>query len=92
MQSSGCFHFIQRSDRFWTWLTTDLRIDHVIMRALKSRGGLSHGHGMAESVWLLWVNSMHKCATTCIYAASATLIINLDESDETLHAEIGPSQ
>ena len=32
------------------------------MRPLKSRGGLTTGRGVTESVRLLWVRSMHRCA------------------------------
>ena len=47
---AGRFHAVRRSDRFWAGLSTDLVIEQVMMRALKSRGGLTHGRGMTESV------------------------------------------
>ena len=34
----------------------------VMMRSLKSRGGLTRGRGITESVRLLWLGSMHRCA------------------------------
>jgi len=44
------FRSIMRSDRFWAKIFTDT-IEQVLMRAIKSRGGLMHGRGMTESVW-----------------------------------------
>ena len=32
------------------------------MKSIKSRGGLTHGRGLTESVRLQWVLSTHKCA------------------------------
>lgn len=37
------YHTVRRSDRFWVDLRTDLVIDEVLMRALKSRRGLTCG-------------------------------------------------
>ena len=37
-------------------------IEQVLMRSLKSHGGLTRGRGMAESVRQQWVYSMHACA------------------------------
>ena len=36
-------HTIRRSDRFWAGLLKDLIIEQVMMRSLKSRGGLTRG-------------------------------------------------
>jgi len=38
-------HSVRRSDRYWGGLSTDLAIEQVMMRSLKSRGGLTHGRG-----------------------------------------------
>src|SRR6218665_3713190 len=56
------FHAVRRSDRYWAALSTDLIIEQVMMKAIKGRGGLTHGRGMNDSVCLLWVRSLHKCA------------------------------
>lgn len=43
-------HFvIRRSDRFWSGLSTDLVIEQVLMRSLKTTGGLTRGRGMEEA-------------------------------------------
>ena len=50
------YHTIRRSERYWSGLWTDLVIEQVLMRSLKSRGGLSHGRGLTESVRLMWIH------------------------------------
>ena len=55
------FHTVRRSDRYWAGLWTDLVIEQVKMRSLKSRGGMTRGGGVNESV-RMWINSMHRCA------------------------------
>jgi len=57
------FHSVRRSSRVWAGLSTDLTIEQVMMKSLKSQGGLTHGRGMSESVQLTWLKTMHKCAT-----------------------------
>ena len=56
------FHTVRRSSRYWAGLWTDLVIEQVMMRSIKSRGGLTRGRGITESVGLQWIYSMHKCA------------------------------
>ena len=57
------FHSVRRSDRYWAGLLTDLAIEQVLMRSLKSRGGLTHGRGFPENVRLSWIYTMHQCAS-----------------------------
>ena len=57
-------HFtVRRSDRNWAGLWTDLTIEQVLMKSIKSRGGLARGRGMSEETRLLWIRSMHQCAS-----------------------------
>ena len=56
-------HVIGRSDRFWAGLSSDLVIEQVLMRNVKSSGGLTHGRGMAESQRAQWLLSMPACAS-----------------------------
>ena len=64
-------------------VSTDLTIEQVMMKSLKSQGGLTHGRGMSESVRLTWVKTMHKCAT--MHSAIASLTDT--GSDEVHHAD-----
>ena len=83
------YHTIRRSSRFWAGLWTDLTIEQVMMRSIKSRGGLTSGRGLTESVRLQWVYSMHKCAA--IHRSMTTLTgLNHDTSDQ--HIDLGSSR
>ena len=55
------YHTVRRSERLWAGLWTDIVIEQVLMRSLKSRGGSTRGRGMTESVRQQWVYSMHAC-------------------------------
>ena len=41
-------HVIRTSDRLWAGLSPDLMIEQVLMRSLKTSGGLTRGHGMSK--------------------------------------------
>ena len=55
-------HVVRRSDRFWAGLSTDLIIEQVLMRSVKTTGGLTRGRGMSETQRLVWLMSMPACA------------------------------
>ena len=59
------------------------------MKSLKSRGGLTHGSGMAESVRTMWINSMHKCASV---HQVMTKVTKLDDETEVKHSEMRKSR
>ena len=84
------FHAIHRTDRCWAGLPMDLIIEQTMMRTAKSRGGLTHGRGMTESVCVIWVRSLHRCAT--IYAALSTLT-NVESGTPCMrHVELGQTR
>ena len=84
------FHTVHRSDRYWTGISTDLAVEQVMMKAVKSRGGLTHGRGMTESVRLVWVHSMHKCGTI---HRSLKALTGVDECcNELKHVELGQTR
>ena len=37
-----------RSNRFWAGLSLDLAIEHILMKSVKTTGGLTRGRGMSE--------------------------------------------
>ncbi|VDI73946.1 Hypothetical predicted protein [Mytilus galloprovincialis] len=55
-------HVLRRTDRFWSGLSTDLTIEQILMRSVKSSGGLTRGRGMGESQRAQWILSMPACA------------------------------
>jgi len=42
-------HVVRRSNRFWAGLSTDLVIEQVLLRSLKTSGGLTRGRSMTET-------------------------------------------
>ena len=72
-------HVVTRSDRFWTGLSPDRVIEQVLMRSLKTTGGLTKGSGMTETQRLVWrllrpacadVNSAMQQLTSVTYETS----------------------
>ena len=55
-------HVSRRSDRFWASLSSELVIKQVLMRSVKTTGGLTRGRGMDESQQASWLLSMPACA------------------------------
>ena len=55
-------HVVRRSDRQWAGLSTDLVIEQVLMRSVKTSGGLTRGRGMTEQQRVTWLLSMPACA------------------------------
>ena len=53
---------MRRSDRNWAGLSSDLVIEQVLMRSMKTSGGLTRGRGMTEQQRLTWSLSMPACA------------------------------
>ena len=51
-------HAVRRTDRYWSGLSTDLVIEQVLMRSVKSTGGLTRGRGMGEAQREQWLLSM----------------------------------
>ena len=49
-------HVIRRSDRYWAGLSSDLVIEQVLMRSVKTTGGLT------ETQSIVWLLSMPACA------------------------------
>ena len=55
-------HVARRSDRRWSGLSTDLMIEQVLMKSMKTTGGLIHGRGISEKQRLTWLLSMPACS------------------------------
>jgi len=56
------YHVVRRSDRYWAGMSSDLIIEQVQMRSIKTHGGMTRGKGMSETQWLTWVLSKPACA------------------------------
>ena len=51
-------HVIRRSERYWAGLSTDLIIEQVLMRSIKTNGGLTRGRGLTKIQRFIWLLSM----------------------------------
>ena len=80
---------VRRSDRFWAGIWPDLSIEQIMMRALKSRGGLTRGRGFTESVRTMWVYTMHEGAN--YHNALCTSTNNQHKTSEQ-HTDLGYSR
>ena len=52
---------IRRSDRYSAGLSADIIIEQVLMRSLKTTGGITRGSGITESQCLVWLLSTSAC-------------------------------
>ena len=73
----------------WAGFWTDLIIEQVLMRPLKSRGGLTHGRGVTEFVSTPWINSMHRCVA--IHNSMSTLTNVIHRTSEQ-HVDLTASR
>ena len=82
-------HTVQITDNNWTAIWTDLCIEMTLMRSIKSRGGLTHGRGLNETVRHLWAMSLSSCASVhnAIMDFSGC---NVQQSNQ--HADLGASK
>ena len=83
------YHIVRRSERYWAGLWTDLVIEQVMMRPIKSRGGLTQGRGFTDSVRLMWVHSAHTCGE--VHNAMTTLTNHQHQTREQ-HIELGEAR
>ena len=83
------FNAVRRNCRYCAGLWTDLVIEQVMMRSIKSRGGLTRGRGMTESVRLQWICSLHKCVA--VHDAMSTTT-NLKHMTSDQHIELSSSR
>ena len=87
--SNGEF-VLRRTDKHWGGLSPDLVIEQVLMRSLKTAGGLTHGRGMAEQQRLTWSMSRPICAevNACLQSLTSTAYVGSDQHIECLPSRI----
>ena len=54
-------HAVGRSDRFWTRLSPNLVSEQVLVRSMKTSGGLTRGRGMTKTQRLVWLMANPVC-------------------------------
>ena len=80
---------IRRSDRYWAGLSNDLIIEQVLMRSLKSTGGLTRGTGFSDLQRALWILSMPTCSSYNLAMQELTNVV-YETSDQ--HKSLGKSR
>ena len=83
------FHTVRRSSRFWAGLWTDLTIEQVLMRSMKTRGGLTRGRGVTESARVLWINTAHRCSSI---HESMSQLTQTKHQTRAMHTEMGSTR
>ena len=82
-------HVIRRSDRYWAGLSPDLVIEQVLMRSVKTTGGMTRGKGMSECQRAQWLLSMPACAAMNVAMQS---FCGTDYHTSLQHKETGKSR
>ena len=78
------YHVMRRSDRMWAGLSSDLMIEQVLMRSLKTSGGLTRGKGFEDYQRSLWLLSSPVCGEV---SALMKDLQCLNEPENTKHKE-----
>ena len=55
------YHVVRRSNRFWSGISLDLAIEQILMKSVKTTGGLTRGKGLSEAQHLVWLMSRPSC-------------------------------
>ncbi|KAL8591470.1 hypothetical protein ACOMHN_026660 [Nucella lapillus] len=78
-------HVFRRSERYWAGLSQDLVIEQVLMRSLKTSGGLTRGTGFGERQRLVWLLSMPACAeiNSAMQTLSGIIFTTSEQHKET---------
>ena len=82
-------HFVEglqvarRSDRAWAGLSTDLMIEQVLMRSMKTSGGLTRGRGMTEQQRITWLLAMPAEVNRAIQELSGAKYSTNEQNKET---------
>jgi hypothetical protein len=56
---------LRRTHKFWSGVWTDMTIEQVLMRSMKTTGGLTRGHGMTNITISEWIHGTHLCIPLC---------------------------
>ena len=55
------YHVMHQSNIFWAGLSLDQAIEQILMKSVKTTGGLTRGRGMSEVQRLVWLMSRPTC-------------------------------
>ncbi|KAF6198043.1 hypothetical protein GE061_007789 [Apolygus lucorum] len=80
---------IRRSDKFWSGIWSDMTIEQVLMRAMKTYGGLTHGRGITDSVLSRWTVEMLCLQQIC---EQVELYTEVRSGTSEQHVDMRPSR
>ena len=80
------YHSVRHSDKYWAGLWSDLIIEQVTMRSVKSRGGFIRGRCLTESTRHQWVHTAHQ------YAVIHEAVTSTIKANSEQHVELGVSR
>lgn len=83
------YHVVRRSNKYRAGLSTDLSIEQILMRSLKTIGGLTRGRGMSEYQRSLWLLSSPICAEI---TQSLQILTEVNYSTSEQHKETSKSR
>lgn len=75
------FFTIRQTEKFWSGVWTDMTIEQVLMRSMKTQYGLTHGHGMTESTFTKFVFTMIVLVEVCIEMEKFSKISNVNQNN-----------
>ena len=81
---------VRHSDSYWSGIFSDLCIEKVLMRSIKSVGGLTRGRGFQESTSLLWLLSMPACGE--VHKALQEVTVLSQPDGDAVHKDISQSR
>ena len=81
----GGMHVVRRSERYWAGISSDMIIEQVLMRSIKTSGGLTRGKGVGEVQRMVWLLSTPVCAAVneAIQNLSGVTYVTSDQHKET---------
>ena len=83
------YRTIRHTNKFWVSLWSDLIIEQVMMRSLKSRGGITRRRRVTEVIRLLWTNTAHRCGAV---HKAMTNLTGMKHKTSKQHLEISQSR
>ena len=85
-------HVVRRTERPFAGISTDLAIEQVLMRSIKSNGGLTRGTGFGEHERLVWLMCMPACAEIHQAMQDITGVNYLSSEQHVQHSDQSPAR
>ena len=63
--SHNGYFTIRHTSKFWSGVWSDMTIEQVLMRAMKTNGGLTRGRQISDSTFGQWVRAVPLCIPMC---------------------------